>query len=118
MGKKKDKKAKAAKAGAAAAGAAAAGTTTKPASFAIPDELMKQGAALLEKANTPAGREMLAAGLTMAAAAASAALTKRAAAAPEVAAADGAAKEPPVLADALNQAADALMKRFLGPKVG
>ena len=109
MGKKKDKK---------AAKAAAAGATTKPAGFAIPDELMKQGAALLEKANTPAGREMLAAGLTMAAAAASAALTKRTADTPDAAAAPGAAKEPPVLADALNQAADALMKRFLGPKAG
>ena len=110
MGKKKDKK--------AAKAAAANGATTKPAGFAIPDELMKQGAALLEKANTPAGREMLAAGLTMAAAAASAALTKRAAAAPEAGAGNGAAKDPPVLADALNQAADALMKRFMGPKVG
>ncbi|WP_445191949.1 hypothetical protein ACT009_15450 [Sphingomonas sp. Tas61C01] len=109
MGKKKDKK---------AAKAAAAGATTKPAGFAIPDELMKQGAALLETANTPAGREMLAAGLTMAAAAASAALTKRTTDTPDAAAAHGAAKEPPVLADALNQAADALMKRFLGPKAG
>ncbi|WP_375422637.1 hypothetical protein [uncultured Sphingomonas sp.] len=116
MGKKKNKKA------AKAAAGAASGATSKPAGFAIPDELMKQGAALLEKANTPAGREMIAAGLTMAAAAASAALTKRAASAPEAAeangAANGAAKEPPVLADALNQAADALMKRFMGPKAG
>lgn len=114
MGKKKDRKA------AKAAAAAAGGATARPAGFAIPDELMKQGAALLEKANTPAGREMIAAGLTMAVAAASAALTKRApgtTAQPE-AAAGAAAKEPPVLADALNQAADALMKRFLGPKAG
>ncbi len=37
---------------------------------------------------------------------------------PEAAKANGAAKEPPVLADALNQAADALMKRFMGPKAG
>ena len=97
----------------------AADATTRTASFAIPDELVKQGAVLLEKANSPAGREMIAAGLTMAAAAASAALTKRAAATPDAAAAaNGAAKDPPVLADALNQAADALMKRFLGPKAG
>ena len=43
----------------------------------VPSMIASVGAALLEKANTPAGREMLAAGLTMAAAAASAALTKR-----------------------------------------
>ena len=112
MGKKKDKKA-----------AKAARATPGAASFALPDELVKQGAALLEKANSPAGREMIAAGLTMAAAAASAALTKRAAAAePQAAkaapAGADAAKDPPVLADAINQAADALMKRFLGPKAG
>ena len=106
MGKKKDKK--------AAKAAKAAPNATH---FAVPDELLKQGAALLDKANSPAGREMIAAGLTMAAAAASAALVKRGVDKAAADAAPGTAKEP-VLAEALNQAADALMKRFLGPKAG
>ena len=128
MGKKKDRKA------AKAARAACAGGTVKVARISLPDELLKQGAALLEKANSPAGREMIAAGLTMAAAAASAALAKRGAkAAPEASDATAtpaspeqpatarpadAANDPPVIADALGQAADALLKRFLGPKAG
>ena len=111
MGKKKDKKAaKAAKA------AGAGGGSTRGAGFSVPDELLKQGAALLEKANSPAGREMIAAGLTMAAAAASAALVKRGAT--KAAENGGAANDPPVFAEAFNQAADALVKRFVGPKVG
>jgi nucleoid-associated protein YgaU len=135
MGKKKDKK--------AAKAARAAGATNRPTGFALPDELLKQGAALLEKANSPAGREMIAAGLTMAAAAASAALVKRgvdkaaeatAAAEPAKPAnptkpaepakpaaarpATEASNDQPVLVDTLNQAADALLKRFLGPKAG
>ncbi|AXJ95629.1 MULTISPECIES: hypothetical protein [unclassified Sphingomonas] len=42
----------------------------------LPKEVREIGGAVLEKANTPQGREMLAAGLTMAAAAASAAVAK------------------------------------------
>lgn len=42
----------------------------------LPKEVREVGGALLEKANSPQGREMLAAGLTMAAAAATAALAK------------------------------------------
>lgn len=112
MGKKKDKKA--AKATQAAREAQVAGGTTR----SLPDELMEQGAALLAKANTPAGREMIAAGLTMAAAAASAALAKRGAATAKATSEDGAvtgAKPGAPIADALNQAADALAK-MLGPK--
>ncbi|WP_287979360.1 hypothetical protein [Sphingomonas sp.] len=42
----------------------------------LPKDVREIGGAVLEKANTPQGREMLAAGLTMAAAAASAAVAK------------------------------------------
>ncbi|WP_254603207.1 hypothetical protein [Sphingomonas bacterium] len=47
----------------------------------LPKDLRKTGEAILERANSPQGREMLAAGLTMAAAAASAAVTRSRAAA-------------------------------------
>lgn len=116
MGKKKDKKA--AKAARAARETQMGGGTTR----SLPDELIEQGAALLAKANTPAGREMIAAGLTMAAAAASAALVKRGAKAdaakadaPGGAAAASDTRPAMPIADALNQAADALAK-MLGPK--
>ena len=42
----------------------------------LPKELRRTGEAILEKANSPQGREMLAAGLTMAAAAATAAVAR------------------------------------------
>lgn len=62
MGKKKDRKKREAKRAEDAAGAT------------LPEELRRAGGALLAKANSPAGREMLAAGLGIAAAAANAAV--------------------------------------------
>lgn len=106
----------------------------------LPKELREAGGALLEKANSPQGREMLAAGLTMAAAAATAAVakgrTKREAAGerpvPPVPPVPGAAPEPPrppeppqvtqtqpdpqAIADAVGKAAEALLGRLFGGK--
>lgn len=108
----------------------------------LPKEVREIGGALLEKAQSPQGREMLAAGLTMAAAAATAAVAKgrakrEAAAAPETpvspvppASAEG--PEPPVppvppqgtqmqpdpqaIADAVGKAAEAMLGRLFGEK--
>ena len=55
----------------------------------LPKEVRAIGGALLEKAQSPQGREMLAAGLTMAAAAASAAVAKGRARREAAAATDG-----------------------------
>jgi hypothetical protein len=55
----------------------------------LPKEVRAIGGALLEKAQSPQGREMLAAGLTMAAAAATAAVAKGRAKREAAAAADG-----------------------------
>ncbi len=112
MGKKKDKAAKAAKKHKIATG------------FTLPDELRQQGAALLAKANTPAGREMIAAGLTMAAAAASAAAAKHRAKAEGVAAEGMATPQPDEpgivnaqkIADTIGSAAEMLLGRLLAPK--
>jgi hypothetical protein len=105
----------------------------------LPKELREAGGALLEKANSPQGREMLAAGLTMAAAAATAAVakgrTKREAAAerpvPPVPPTPGETPEPPkapqgtqtqpdpqAIAEAVGQAAEALLGRLFGGKKG
>ncbi|SEM81392.1 hypothetical protein SAMN05192583_1339 [Sphingomonas gellani] len=73
---KNNKKAKA-QAKAQAASGAAGQETKLPKDILgirIPKDLREIGGALLDKANSPQGREMLAAGLTMAAAAASAAV--------------------------------------------
>jgi hypothetical protein len=101
--------------------------------------LLDRGEALLAQANTPAGREVLTAGLTMAAAAASAAIVNAgrerakaadAAAAPEPAAPHTPPSPPPqgapqgtqrtpdpqVIADALTQAAEQVLGRFFGGK--
>ncbi|MFS0772152.1 hypothetical protein [Sphingomonas sp. 1P08PE] len=59
----------------------------------LPKELRRTANSLIEQADSPAGRQVLAAGLTMAAAAASAALTRK----PEVRpAASGGQPVPPV----------------------
>lgn len=116
MGKKKDKAAKAAKA--EKAPKAAAGLT-------LPEELRQQGAALLAKANTPAGREMIAAGLTMAAAAATAAAAKHRAKADTAASPDAAAGAQPgepgianmqQIAETIGNAAEMMLGRFFGGK--
>lgn len=109
----------------------------------LPKEVREVGGALLEKAQSPQGREMLAAGLTMAAAAASAAVAngraKRAAAAerpvppvPPVPPKPGDAPEPPTppvppqgtqmqpdpqaIAAAVGKAAEAMLGRLFGGK--
>ncbi len=112
----------------------------------LPKEVRAIGGALLEKAQSPQGREMLAAGLTMAAAAASAAVAKgrakreAAAAAPEapvspVPPASAEAPEPPLppvspvspqgtqmqpdpqaIAEAVGKAAEAMLGRLFGGK--
>lgn len=106
------------------------------------EALLDRGEALLAQANTPAGREVLTAGLTMAAAAASAAIVNagrerakaaEAAAAPEPAAPptpptppssppqgtpQGTQRtpDPQVIADALTQAAEQVLGRLFGGK--
>lgn len=96
----------------------------------LPKELREAGGALLEKANSPQGREMLAAGLTMAAAAASAAVARNRtqakttsepraeakASPPPGAGGTHKAPDPQVIADALGQAADAVLGRLFGKK--
>lgn len=114
----------------------------------LPKEVREIGGALLEKAQSPQGREMLAAGLTMAAAAASAAVAKgrakreAAAAAPQNAAhpappaTPGAPTpaEPPTpptppqgtqmqpdpqaIAEAVGKAAEAMLGRLFGKREG
>jgi len=101
----------------------------------IPKELRKTGGALLAKANSPAGREMMAAGLTMAAtglAAAATAAAARQSAKPRT----GAPPKPPMppsqprqpgepgvadpqaFADAIGDAVDAALARVFGKKAG
>lgn len=103
----------------------------------IPKELREVGGAILEKANSPAGREMLAAGLTMAAA--TAALQRKRGthpfsaasatpppppAAPAAPAASPAPTEPgkpglgdpQALADAIGNAADAMLTQLFGTR--
>jgi len=106
----------------------------------LPKEVREAGGALLEKANSPQGREMLAAGLTMAAAAATAAVAKGRAKrehaaerpVPPVPPTPGAAPEPPrspeppqgtqtqpdpqAIAEAVGKAAEAMLGRLFGGK--
>lgn len=103
----------------------------------LPKEVREVGGALLDKANSQQGREMLAAGLTMAAAAATAAVAatraKREAAAPvpPVPPAPPAPDAPPAppppqgthsqpdpqaIAEAVGKAAEAMLGRLFGGK--
>ena len=104
----------------------------------IPKELRKTGGALLAKAQTPEGRQALASGLTMAAAAATAAASRyRSARAPDAPAppapphapeavappqrpgeggTPGTAVDPQAIADAIGQAADAMLGRLFGAR--
>jgi hypothetical protein len=101
----------------------------------LPKEVREIGGALLEKAQSPQGREMLAAGLTMAAAAATAAVAKgrakrEAAAAPEAPRAPETPKaptppqgtqtqpDPQAIAEAVGKAAEAMLGRLFGGKKG
>lgn len=117
---KKDKTAK--------AGAAAKATKLpkRIAGIKLPKELRKSGAALLEKANSPIGREVIAAGITavVAAAARSQAGRKVASKAAETTAktaaktADVGAQEAKQIADAIGAAAGAVMQRLFEKKAG
>ena len=95
----------------------------------LPKEVREVGGALLEKANSPQGREMLAAGLTMAAAAATAAVAKgrakrEATETPPPGAAGPAAApqgtqtqpDPQAIAEAVGKAAEAVLGRLFGGK--
>ncbi|WP_375394754.1 hypothetical protein [uncultured Sphingomonas sp.] len=87
----------------------------------LPRELRRTGEAILERANSPQGREMLAAGLTMAAAAATAAVarSRAAAAAPKDAGPGEAGKpgtDPMAFATALGGMAEAALGTFFAAK--
>ncbi len=91
----------------------------------LPKELRKTGEAILEKANSPQGREMLAAGLTMAAAAATAAVARsreKAAAAKPVGQAETAdagkpgVTDPQAFANAVGGMAEAALGKFFAAK--
>lgn len=94
----------------------------------IPKDLRKKGDALIEKANTPQGREAITAGLAMAATLAVAAIDRqRAKKAPEAKSAETEAKpgaapgtpgvqNPQAVADAIGQAAEMMLGRFFGKK--
>ena len=89
----------------------------------LPKELRKTGEAILDKANSPQGREMLAAGLTMAAAAATAAVARSRANATQTAAEPSSEKSsaaqdphPQQMADAIGTMTDMLLGRLFGPK--
>jgi len=104
----------------------------------LPKEVREIGGALLEKAQSPQGREMLAAGLTMAAAAATAAVAKgrarrEAAATPEAPATPQTPTppgnptptppqgtqtqpDPQAIAEAVGKAAEAMLGRLFGGK--
>ena len=98
----------------------------------LPREVREIGGALLEKAQSPQGREMLAAGLTMAAAAATAAVAKgrakrEAAAAPEAPTpptpptppqGTQTQPDPQAIAEAVGKAAEAMLGRLFGGKTG
>lgn len=103
----------------------------------LPKDVREAGGALLDKANSPQGREMLAAGLTMAAAAATAAVAKgrmrrEATAARPEAPVPPTPETPPTpptppqgtqtqpdpqaIADAVGKAAEAVLGRLFGAK--
>ena len=101
----------------------------------LPKEVREAGGALIEKANSPQGREMLAAGLTMAAAAATAAAAKgranreQAADSPSEASAPGAERQaakppqgtqtqpdPQAIVEVVGKAAEAMLGRLFGGK--
>lgn len=95
----------------------------------VPKEARRAGEALIDKASSPAGRQMLASGLAMAAAAAAAAARQgrdHAAApkpsathnpdAPHAAAGNAAPIDPTRVADALGDAASAFMTSLFGRK--
>lgn len=92
----------------------------------LPKEWRKAGNALIETAQSPAGREMLVAGLAVAATAATAAMAKRAQA-PTPAPSPETPDAPPqgtqtapdakVIADALSGAAEQVLGRWFGKRV-
>lgn len=112
MGRKKDAK-KAAK--------AAGGDMKLPKAIGgvkVPKELRQSGEALLAKANSPAGRQMIASGLTIAAGAAAAAIARRQSPPPAAptTASPAPTIDPQQIADAVGAAADAVLARLFGAK--
>ncbi|WP_242097826.1 hypothetical protein [Sphingomonas sp. CROZ-RG-20F-R02-07] len=94
----------------------------------LPKDLRKAGNALIERAQSPEGRQVLTAGLAMAATAATAALAKRAQTPPEPArpapeAPDAppqgtqSAPDPQAMADAFMGAAERALGQFFGKRV-
>ena len=77
----------------------------------LPKEVREIGGALLEKAQSPQGREMLAAGLTMAAAAA-----PDAPEAPTPPQGTQMQPDPHAIAEAVGKAAEAMLGRLFGGK--
>lgn len=90
--------------------------------FKVPKDLRKTGEAIIEKANSPEGRQVIAAGLAMATTAAVAAMERQKAkkpAEPEPAAqkpGDPGTQSPQAVADAIGQAAEMMLGRFFGKK--
>ena len=88
----------------------------------IPKEARRAGEAILEKANSPAGRQALASGLAMAATAAAALAAKQARTPPPGAKAEpdqpgqAGTTDPHQVADAIGQAATAFMAQMFGPR--
>ena len=89
----------------------------------LPKELRKTGEAILERANSPQGREMLAAGLTMAAAAATAAVARsreKAAEVPKDMVVGEAGKpgtpDPQAFANAIGGMAEAALGKFFAAR--
>lgn len=84
----------------------------------IPKELRQAGEALLDKANSPAGRQVIASGLTMAAAAASAAAMKQRVKTEAARAKPGdpGMADPQRVADTVSDMAEAVLDRLFGPK--
>ena len=92
----------------------------------IPKEARRAGEAILEKANSPEGRQMLASGIAMAATAAAAMAARQARGpaaakpAPDAARPDrpgqGGTVDPHQVADAIGQAANAFMNKMFGAR--
>ena len=87
----------------------------------VPKELRQKGDALIAKANTPEGRELIASGLAMAAAAAAAAAARRRPVTPAPPATprtpgEGGTTDPRDIGDALGNAAEAMMTRLFGAR--
>lgn len=88
----------------------------------VPKEARRAGEALLEKANSPAGRQALASGLAVAATAAAAAMAKQARTPPPSTAqaerkpGECGTTDPAKVADAIGEAASVFMAKMFGAR--